>query len=555
MTIILLSSYKAKFAKIFYTDYTKSMSEHEGASPSQAETVKPKEIERVSSERVALTTRLLLGSDALNPQKTDIGEIKNEQLTLSDDTVNKVKKLSDTERTDYWKKQPEKEFDKQKAAWAEQVKASLIKKLEVTAENKREEVKNVYKKMGIEGEITTDKLLHFYDTYFVGPNKSSDIKKFYLYVATEYVDENEKVDYAALQKDMEIISWFSNVFGANTSKLIPSLIEADLISSNNKELKDELIRKANEKKSGDTTTRVNNPNDKEKPLLKLLFDISPVTENTPAPPEKTEEKNSVIPVSQKDIDQYANLPSQIKTPEGKRLTYKEVVDQLLDLTTGDFRTEGISLKEDFQKELAYLKTQLADVRSKELTKKASALILTPALLQMIDQIAARANEVNKELGFSIRGTATKQGENYAMLGAVAIPDNDYSKAINDSTIPDMPKHTKRFTELEEKTGLKEAYGKEPSPGDGRNHLIQVHIHQLGLHGKNIDTPSETDLQAEKKILDDYVVGQRFYWGIATKMEDGSLRMSFFESTKDKDGKIERKLMTTIPFTYNRIEKA
>ena len=82
------------------------MAETEGGATQGAEIqekAKAPEVERISNERVGLTTRLLLGGEAFNPAKTDIKDLKeSDPLNKLGASLYLVNKISGAERKAHW---------------------------------------------------------------------------------------------------------------------------------------------------------------------------------------------------------------------------------------------------------------------------------------------------------------------------------------------------------------------------------------------------------------------------------------------------------------------
>lgn len=77
-----------------------------------------KEIFSTARQTVALQTRLVLGGEALNPNKINLGKITPEQLSeIKPTTIVKINQASTKERLDYW--QGKETFDQQLKSWCD----------------------------------------------------------------------------------------------------------------------------------------------------------------------------------------------------------------------------------------------------------------------------------------------------------------------------------------------------------------------------------------------------------------------------------------------------
>lgn len=77
-----------------------------------------KEIFSTARQTVALQTRLILGGEALNPNKINLGKVTPEQLSeTKPTTIVKINQASTKERLDYW--QGKETFDQQLKSWCD----------------------------------------------------------------------------------------------------------------------------------------------------------------------------------------------------------------------------------------------------------------------------------------------------------------------------------------------------------------------------------------------------------------------------------------------------
>lgn len=243
-----------------------------------------KEIFSSAKQTVALQTRLILGKEALRPNKINLSKITSDQLSeISHETVSKINKASTKERADYWKGKGT--FDEQLKSWCN----SMIKYMN-------------------DPRYTEIEALNDYNRYF-GANKSESNINIYVDMTIKNLTQNGKINFDLLNQELPRIKKMAHIFGDNSSEIIESLIlaRAKLTDPNKRQ---ELVDQVNEEKTvdGSPTLRLNWLNPDEERLLKWLSEEDKqqvtITENEPL--IKTQEVDSTIKIDQ------TQKPSELK---------------------------------------------------------------------------------------------------------------------------------------------------------------------------------------------------------------------------------------------------
>lgn len=250
----------------------------EAAPLAVAESASPKEV--LADERaVALHTRLLLGKDALDPDKTDLPEVDAQKLASQhqetrDDTLNKMSAASTVDRWEYWQKKGGA-FDEQMQNWIAEIIQSYknpstnattlsatLTRLNLGEGNDRINLANL-------DETNAIKLFQRYfaeNSYQVTIKAEngdfvtipSHVKRFIDDVAASY-----QGNYEQLQADLPSIQWIAAMFGDISDELVAQLINAEA-KLQNEAKKQELVQNAN------TDDRRNKVNSEERRLLEHL---------------------------------------------------------------------------------------------------------------------------------------------------------------------------------------------------------------------------------------------------------------------------------------------
>jgi hypothetical protein len=331
------------------------------------------------------------------------------------------------------------------------------------------------------------------------------------------------------------------MFGENTAKIFPSVIDATIllkkqdltetqaIQTEARTLRLELLKKANEKIND--VSRLNRLTNEEKKLLNLLGsqEVIKAVPATPAEKEKqasslkdeTEPKESkpAIVIPKEQLDALKKKKIKLKEGEGE-ITYADLVDKVIDLKTGKVKDDLPNLDEAY----TTLKQEIAglDAPVHETLNSVPHVLISPLAWSMMDAIAQQSNDINKELGFDLLLADPKDVSN-KNVALIAAPAHDFTKAKEKQT--DMGNLTLReeiIKQLKEKSGLKTKYA------------INIHTHQAPLGEKYIATPSEIDKAQAIIALEKQSI---YRWGVVTKTPDGKLHMAVFTSKKDKEGKI------------------
>src|SRR3990167_1028219 len=269
----------------------------EGPTPN-TEQPRPKEIFSTANKKVALEARLILGREALSPQKTDLVKATAEQLSeVKPETISIINNASTGERSDYWKAKGGN-FDQQLQSWT----TSLVGYMN-------------------DESFTTKEALAIYERYFSGEKTASNINLFVSDRLNEYTKDG-KIDFDGLNQDMPAIKKLANIFGGNSSELVKSLIFAKAKLTDQAK-KQELVHQVNEEKTVDQSPilRLNWLNPEEERLLTWLNQPAPAKTPTAPQPQPSEAGEK------KYYWKYEKLSNDIRTfPE--RLTYAHIAGVL-----------------------------------------------------------------------------------------------------------------------------------------------------------------------------------------------------------------------------------
>lgn len=244
----------------------------EAPAPTQETPPSP---ERSSSHEatVGLRARLLIGSDARNPDHQLTG-IKKEDFTPdSERNYGIYERASGTDRRSYWQGKEDNDFVKQKDAWTASTIQSFEKGKGFFQSEKGANWNELCQKLGIDAvgfDATQADAL--YDKYFTGDKKVSQVRQFVEEVRNAYKTQEGTTDLTKLQKDLPAIQWLANIFGKDhAAEIITNLIHAD---AENAIQPDVLVAQATaqEKVNDKEVTRVNNLRDREKELLSFLWE-------------------------------------------------------------------------------------------------------------------------------------------------------------------------------------------------------------------------------------------------------------------------------------------
>jgi len=154
-----------------------------------------KEIFSTARQTVALQTRLVLGGEALNPNKINLGKITPDQLSvIKPETIGKINQASTKERLDYW--QGKGTFDEQLKTWCQ-------------------EMVNYVHNPG----FTEKEAMKVYNQYF-GENKSESDINIYVDEVINGLSQNGKVNFDLLNQNLpNIKKWL--IF---SGEILPKLL-------------------------------------------------------------------------------------------------------------------------------------------------------------------------------------------------------------------------------------------------------------------------------------------------------------------------------------------
>lgn len=492
--------------------------------------------ERISSERVSLTTRVLLGPQALLAHEPMITAIAPDTLCNLTQSMYMFEETSRSESTAFWADKAEMAHNEQKKLWSTQMQKALTHTITQADERENDQWKRVYENCGIDTTVTPESVDALYDTYFTGTKREKNLTRFIQTILESYT-EDSGLDHAKLQQDMGKITWVASMFGEQTSKSIPSLIEAT-IAERNPTIAEELIAKATAQENGQM--RINRLSASEVGILNHLRQDT----RTPLPEESAPRRQKagiVIPNEQLTAIHMkkAKLPSQ-----GTEMYFLTIAQNLIDLTTGKVKETQLNLLPEHQRFLRDVQQTYGSELVASMRENKGTLMLSPVAWSMLDAIASHSHALNKELGFTIQGVSeinTASG-NELFIATHIVPAHDYATAQTHVTdMRDTAIYEKNAEALATQTGLADFFAleaertqtKEMKQGEV---LFTVHTHQEQLGSTFIATPSPEDEKEVRKILRNPEVTE-YTWGIVTKTSEGDLHLALFLSQRDAQGKV------------------
>ena len=179
---------------------------------------------------VGLQTRLLIGGEALNPNKTDLPSVTAESLgNLQSRNYSPFAAASLRERKNYWQGKEDDHFSRQKEVWLANFVSLFDQNKYFFRQN--EEGKSwseLFAKLAINPlSFSRQSADEFYNRYFTGENKDSNIKLFVQDILSAYASSDGKIDYSRLRKDLDGVQWLANVFGSLSSEIVSQLADAE----------------------------------------------------------------------------------------------------------------------------------------------------------------------------------------------------------------------------------------------------------------------------------------------------------------------------------------
>ena len=271
---------------------------------------------------IAVQSRMLLAAsdlanniDVINPANKKVNPFTKEQLT---DFNKHDYSLFDNASTNERRREAEvsrDQLDQKVQAWAETC-ANLVR----TDERGKIIFGDKYQK------ITTDNMVKFYNIYFTGDDKKSNLKLFVQDTLTRYT-VNEQINVLALEQDLSVIEWFAHVFGGNSAEIVTQLIDAEIKFQTNQ---DQFVQEGNQ------NVNVFAEGSDDERLLKFLWanrptvqlKVGPTTTTEPTTKEgdqdfeitilKPESTQEIIKITEKEIDKPTVIqvkPDQIPTQD------------------------------------------------------------------------------------------------------------------------------------------------------------------------------------------------------------------------------------------------
>ncbi|MFA6532412.1 MAG: hypothetical protein WCT22_00265 [Patescibacteria group bacterium] len=174
-----------------------------------------KEVFSTAKQTIALQARLILGGEALNPDKLDLKKVNDENLEdISKQTFDRLNIASTNERSQYW--QEKSQGDASLNSYEVQMKSW---------------VSDVVKFVNQEN-FTEKEAMDMYNTYFIGEDKISAIDRYVISIVNELNQLKQlKIDVnldEILEQGLPEMKKMANIFGANSSELIEASIRAKL---------------------------------------------------------------------------------------------------------------------------------------------------------------------------------------------------------------------------------------------------------------------------------------------------------------------------------------
>lgn len=195
-------------------------------------------------------------------------------------------------------------------------------------------------------DVTKEMMVEFYEKYFSGPNKESNIRKFIADVVERYkTGSGQRIDLASLKNDLTSVQNLAGAFGETSSEVITQLIDAEV----------ELSTTADTDLSIKLCKEINNVGEDDNRLLQFLIEgerldapkpISP----TPVPPTPEDDipawMKSAINETEIVIDENSTGTDVLKKLTEARKKY-EINKRILD----DYDGKNPSAKTDEKDEL------------------------------------------------------------------------------------------------------------------------------------------------------------------------------------------------------------
>lgn len=470
-------------------------------------------------EFAGMQVRLLLGGDLLNPEKKTENPIDDslfsDQKTLeqrANTTYRYLEIASQNERRSYWKNQPVRGFTQQKRQWAENTAKTFNASRDFFQNSQQgQEWSTLFTQLGINAiNATAENAEQFYSA-FLAKQDGNTLQGFVASFLRAHV-ENNRLDFAKLQKNLPAIQWLSHMFGKNSSEVITQLIDAEVRIQNDQQAP-LLIEQVN------TGERINRLTVQEERLLSFVWGGRVNSEETATETVETEKDNT-------------------ETPE-------EIAGKLINYETGEVTDEKVDLLPSFS-ELVEDVTHL--VESKRLPADGPVMILSDVAWAMMDKIASSSNSKNKELGFAIQGATlfrNSAGElvddpaeaditKNIHIGAFTAPTMDYKNSMETVTRIDQTVYHKTSAELAENTGLS-AYLKKKTGYIEGYPVSSSHTHQESLGKDNWIKPSGQDYSQSEQNASSSPTKDT-YWAVVTKAR-GKLMINLIRTSIDRDGKV------------------
>lgn len=237
------------------------------------------EREPQNGDSVGFKIRLLLGGEALNPQNTSLALPSQESLgTFQNRDYTIFNRASTHERKEHWR-QSGGDFETQKSRWADELTRIFREK------NFTEQEQEMFSAFDVDVEnFTEDQAGTIYDRYFAGDETESNTHQFVfdMFLANAIVrDETIQLDPEKVRNNLDVIRWFSSIFGEKSRQVIANLVDAELtlITDPQQFLKQE-------------ETVLNQFGPQEEKLLRFLWQFSEGVEERPqeevSPPRVTQ---------------------------------------------------------------------------------------------------------------------------------------------------------------------------------------------------------------------------------------------------------------------------
>lgn len=433
---------------------------------------------------IGLQARLLLGNTALNPAHNISEHFDPATITAFDRrSYSTFETASKSERSEFWNASGINNLTDQLTVWSHSMSSLISTKSFSKSE------REFYAKIGIDtGSFSSEDTSKFYrDNFANNPNK---LKSFVEKVIRAHFDESSlSIDYDALMSNMDTIKWFANIFGQRSAEIATQLIAAEIKLITEPELFTQ------------DPGRLNNLTPTETELLGFAWQHR--TEN--------EQNNH----SQEESEAF------------------EIADRLIDYKTGSVTGERVDLLPYYSGFVDDMSAKL-DSNHPLFGGREPKIILSDLAVAMIDRVASRSNEVNKELGFTIQGNSIGQEGEFIFTGAYIAPVLDFTTAQESTMSPDFTLNNRLKKLLGQNTNLSNYFLQTTGRKTG-DRLGTLHIHQAPLGEKYRAQPSTGDIAYVERILQS--TKRKFYiWGVVTK-SGGDLEMIVVLSKRDQSGTI------------------